>query len=171
MQTLVLGAAEGLAARGEAFAAREMHAALRAAHHILFATRRRRLLFTVHFPAIAFEYPVSEQQAQHQKNEFRQELHPPNIECPSVPQPPPAVERRAHWQTKRGLLQAFSGQRMRRLGVDRERLEKTRHQIVSRDRRRQFDELALVEMRPPRSERIFPASALISGLLFSFSSA
>ena len=76
VQALMLGAAEKLTACRHAFAARQMHAALRASHHVFCAPGLRRLPVTAHFPAVALEYPVSEQQPQHQKNDFCQASRP-----------------------------------------------------------------------------------------------
>ena len=77
MQPLVLGRAVEAALRGEALAARQVHAALRAAHHVFPAGRRRRpRRAALDAAAIRPEYPVDQQQAEHDQDDLRQSTTP-----------------------------------------------------------------------------------------------
>jgi hypothetical protein len=62
MQAAMLGAAVERRTAHEAFAARQMHAALRTSHHVLAACGRLPLS-ALDFPFVTFQYPVGKREA------------------------------------------------------------------------------------------------------------
>ncbi len=70
MLTLVLGTAVEVAARRNALAAREMNAALGAAHHVFRGAGLRRAFAPPDPLAEALENPAGKQQAENNKDDF-----------------------------------------------------------------------------------------------------
>ncbi len=78
MCALMLGRAEKPTLRRDAFAARQVHAALGALDHVFAAGRGWFRLAAVNAAAIAFQEPVNKQQPENEENDFGQ-LRAPNL--------------------------------------------------------------------------------------------
>ena len=94
MLPLVLGGAEEPALGGDAFAPRQVHAATLAPHHVLATLRRRGRAAALDAAAVAFQYPVDEDEAENEQDDLQRRL-PPEVgmrQPRSVPEAPRSVE-------------------------------------------------------------------------------
>src|ERR1700704_4613446 len=88
---LVVGSAIELTLSGETFAARQVDPAMLAAHHVFTALGRRRRATTLDAAAIAFQYPVDEEQAEDEQDDLRQKPSPCAAICGLVCRKPRAA--------------------------------------------------------------------------------